>query len=90
MTLTDDCLKDLDAPLRAENYPDLPRDIAEIDTEVTIPLLKNAVEAIKHCCELHCQKCEECPLARMIQLGAATVTVCRCAGMPKQWDVTQK
>ena len=44
-------LEDLDAPLRAENYPDLPQDIAEIDTEVTIPLLKNAVEAIKHCCE---------------------------------------
>ena len=60
------CLEDLDAPLRAESYPRLPQDIAEIDTEVTIPLLKNAVEAIKQCCELHCQKCEECPLARMI------------------------
>lgn len=90
MTLTDDCLKASDEPLRAETYPELPQNIAEIDTEVTIPLLKNAVEAIENCCELHCQNCEECPLARMIQLGAATVPVCRCAGMPKQWDVIHK
>lgn len=90
MTLTDEYLKDLNAPLRAESYPELPQDIAEIDTEVTIPLLKNAVEVIKHCCELHCQKCEECPLARMIWLGATVVPICRCAGMPKQWDVIHK
>lgn len=36
MTLTDGYLKDLNAPLRAESYPELPQDIAEIVTSVSI------------------------------------------------------
>lgn len=90
MILTDDCLKDLDAPLRSEEFPQLPQNLVEINTEVTIPLLTHAIETIKRCCDMHCKECEECPLARMIQLGATVVPICRCAGMPKQWDVIHK
>lgn len=88
MILTDDCLKDLDAPLRSEEFPQLPQNLVEINTEVTIPLLKHAIETIKRCCDMHCKECEACPIARNIRLGDHTVTICRCANLPQQWDIT--
>lgn len=62
----------------------------EITSEPMIPILKNAMLALRTCCKLHYPNCAGCQLVKVVEFGPENLTFCRCDGPPMQWCVTGK